>query len=267
MPEARSTALLPRLLKFALIAMLVAVAAGFWLYRYKVASGYTPAARGERVAAKLGCFNCHGAGGSGGVANPDSDNKTVPGWNAEAAREYVKSPGEIEEWVLDGRPKRLREAKEPRTDSPLLDMPAYRGKISRRDTHNLLIYLNAVMGLDIPDEKDKAAREGYLIAQKTGCFGCHGAAGRGVLANPRSLAGYIPAWEGPVYEDLVKNDAELEEWIREGNTERMKKNKLANYFIQRQVVAMPPYDSVVSDEEIAAIIAYIKWLRAQPTKE
>lgn len=264
MADVQSTALPFRLLKFALLALFAAAAAGFGFYRYKVASGYTPAARGERVAAKLGCFNCHGAGGAGGVANPDSNDKTVPGWNADAAAEYVKSPGELEEWVLDGRPKRLREATVPREDSPLLDMPAYRGKISRRDTRDLLIYLMAVMALDIPDEKDKAAREGYLIAQKTGCFGCHGAAGRGVLANPRSLAGYIPAWEGPVYEDLVKNDAELEEWIRDGNSERMKKNKFANYFIQRQVVAMPPYDSVLSDEEIASIIAYIKWLRAQP---
>jgi mono/diheme cytochrome c family protein len=217
-----------------------------------------------RVAAKQGCFNCHGAGGEGGVANPGSNEKTVPGWAGGTAMMYIKTPGELDEWVLDGKPKRVREAKEPPDDSPLLEMPAYREKLSQREFHHLKIYLRAVMALDIPDEKDKAAREGYLLAQKTGCFGCHGAAGRGVHANPRSLAGYIPAWEGPVFDDLVKDDKELEEWIREGNTGRMKKNKFANYFIQRQVVAMPPYGDVLSDEEIASVIAYIKWLRAQP---
>jgi cytochrome c553 len=266
MPEAAPPSLFLRLLKFAFIALLAAGAAALGMYRYKAASGYTTASRGERTAAKLGCFNCHGAGGEGGVANPGSSEKTVPAWTGGTAMMYLKAPGELDEWVLDGKPKRLRESKEPADDSPLLDMPAYRGKISGRDFRNLKIYLRAVMALDIPDEKDKAAHEGFLVAQKTGCFGCHGASGRGVRSNPRSLAGYIPAWEGPVYGDLVKDDKELEEWIREGGTARMKKNKFANYFIQRQVIAMPPYDGVLSDEEIASVIAYIKWLRAQPAE-
>src|SRR5262249_8008829 len=30
----------------------------------------TPAARGERLAGKLGCFGCHGPSGQGGIKNP-----------------------------------------------------------------------------------------------------------------------------------------------------------------------------------------------------
>lgn len=255
-----------RVLKWSIVALLVPAFAGVLFFRHKVSSGVTAVARGERVAAKMGCYGCHGPGGSGGVANPGSENKNVPPWNAAAAAELIKAPGEIEEWVQDGKPRRLREAKESSGDSALLMMPAYRGKISAGELRQLTHYLRAVMSLDMPPESDKAAREGYLTAQRSGCFGCHGPGGRGLSGNPRSLAGYIPAWEGPVFDDLVKNDSELDDWIRTGSTPRMKKNPLANYFLTRQVIEMPPYDAALSDEEVESVTAYIKWLRAQPAE-
>jgi mono/diheme cytochrome c family protein len=256
-----------RILKWSLVVVLSPVIAGLLLFRYKVASGVTAVARGERVAAKMGCFGCHGPGGSGGVANPGSDEKFVPPWNAAADAELIKAPGELDEWVLDGKPKRMREAKEAAGDSPLLDMKAYRGTISTRELRDLRAYLRAVMSLDMPPEQDKTARDGYLMAQKSGCFGCHGPGGRGLTGNPRSLAGYIPAWEGPVFDDLVKNDGELDDWIRNGSTPRMKNNRFANYFLTRQVVEMPPYDAALSDDEVKSVTAYIKWLRVQPAEK
>src|SRR2546428_7745937 len=56
-------------------AVLMALAEGAWLLypaaRARVLSlEETPAVRGYRLAAGLGCFSCHGPGGNGGKQNP-----------------------------------------------------------------------------------------------------------------------------------------------------------------------------------------------------
>src|SRR5262245_23554779 len=63
----------------------------------------TPAVRGERLAASLGCFACHGAGGAGGTANPtvtSGEGKTwrtlgsegeVPAFTEQTQMMYVKT--------------------------------------------------------------------------------------------------------------------------------------------------------------------------------
>ncbi len=233
-----------------------AMVGGLGFFRYKVASGVTPAARGEKVAQKMGCFGCHGMGGEGGVPNPGEEGQTVPAWTGGTAMMYILKPEELDEWVLDGGPKRLQGAE---MGKMLLEMPAYRGKIGARDYADLRVYLRAVMGLDAPAAGD--AKLGYEVAQRSGCFGCHGPSGRGLRGNPRSLAGYIPSWEGPVFDDLVKNDAELEEWIRDGSNERLRRNPVARHFMARQVVAMPAYGETLNDGEIRRLIAYVHWLR------
>ena len=250
--------------RIAMVAAVLGALGGFGLFRYKVNSGITASARGARVAAKLGCFACHGAGGQGGVANPGDGSGIVEGWNPRAMAELVKTPAELDEWVLDGGPKRLKALPPDPNEHPLLTMPAYRGKIGGKDYRNLLAFVRAVGSLDAPPPAEVEALAGYQLAHDKGCFGCHGPSGRGLLGNPRSLAGYIPGWEGPVFADLVKNDDELQDWIHSGGTERMQKNKFAAHFLERQVIAMPAYEGVLTDEEINKIAAYIHWLRKQP---
>ena len=53
--------------------------------------------------------------------------------------------------------------------------------------------------------------------------------------------------------------------VRSGGTARVQKNKIAAHFLERQVIAMPAYDGVLTDEEINHIAAYIHWLRKQPS--
>jgi mono/diheme cytochrome c family protein len=40
-------------------------------------------ASGKRIAAQEGCFACHGPEGRGGIENPGTKDKVVPGWNNE----------------------------------------------------------------------------------------------------------------------------------------------------------------------------------------
>ena len=115
------------------------------------------------------------------------------------------------------------------------------------------------MGLDSPAKGESSAD--YEVARQSGCFGCHGLAGRGLRGSPGSHAGYIPGWEGGPYADMVKSDAELEEWIRTGTSKRIQRNVAAAYFMKRQLITMPAYDKRLSEDEINKIIAYIHWHR------
>ena len=67
----------------------------------------TPVMRGHALARKLGCFACHGPGGTGGVPNPGSDEGEVPAWDGGVAMMYIETEPEIREWILYGAPRRL----------------------------------------------------------------------------------------------------------------------------------------------------------------
>src|SRR5207249_10136770 len=69
----------------------------------------TPAARGRRVAAALGCFGCHGPEGNGGVRNPGSVEGNVPAVAGQAEKMLGKDAGDLREYVLDGALRRKAE--------------------------------------------------------------------------------------------------------------------------------------------------------------
>src|SRR5262245_35839395 len=69
----------------------------------------TPAARGQRLATALGCFACHGPGGSGTTHNPGSEEGTVPAFTERTQMMYVKNADDLREYILDGAPRRRRE--------------------------------------------------------------------------------------------------------------------------------------------------------------
>lgn len=223
---------------------------------------YTAELRGHQIAERLGCFGCHGPGGTGGVPNPGSDEKEIPAWDGGTAMMYVNSVDEVREWILDGHPERLAEEHEhehgPR-DLPIA-MPAFREVISDRELDDLVAYYQAVARYPgIPD----SVRAGYRVASAHGCFGCHGVGGLVGMPNPRSFKGYIPPWRGEDFSDLVRDEAELRAWIRDGAIERLESNPAARWFTGRQIVHMPAYRDRLTDEELEQIIAYIQWLNEE----
>jgi hypothetical protein len=64
-----------------------------------------PAARGRVLAGRLGCFNCHGPEGVGGVANPGSRWETVPGFGEQTLMMYAASDDEVREYPGRRAPK------------------------------------------------------------------------------------------------------------------------------------------------------------------
>ena len=209
-----------------------------------------PVQRGADLALAQGCLGCHGGPGvSPLLPRPFADLDDV-------------DPVTLREWILDGMPSRVRQDPELREAlaSAAIRMPAWRGRISDAQVDDLVAYVRASAGADVPE--DPVARKGHAVAGRLGCFRCHGPGGRGAGSNPGSLKGYIPPWDGRDFAELVADEGELREWILDGRPKRLQANPLARLFLDRQSIRMPAFRGEVTEEELRALEAYIGWLRA-----
>jgi len=250
-------------------AVLLALAQGAWLL-YPSARALvlsleeTPAVRGYRLAAGVGCFSCHGPGGNGGTKNPGSEEGEVPAFGEQTQMMYVKGEQDLREYILDGAPSRKREDADYRAkvESAALRMPAYRSYLSASQVEDLVAYLRATSGQILPDEA--LAARGAARAAELGCFACHGPLGAGGVSNPGSFKGYIPGFWGSDFDELVRDDGELRQWIGEGGIPRISEHPIGKIFVRRQVIKMPAFGHghLQSPEDINALIAYVRWIRA-----
>ncbi|MEA2695177.1 MAG: hypothetical protein QOJ16_4564 [Acidobacteriota bacterium] len=247
---------------WALAALVVAQGAvlGWLLLRagWAASAGAMPVVRGRAVAERMGCFGCHGPGGVAGIKNPGAKGGgEVPTWSGGTWMMYNQSPEDVRAWILDGHPPgRFPDPK------ALIAMPAFRGRLSRGETGDLVAYVLSVSQFGPID--DPQATEGREAALRYGCFGCHGPEGRGLVADPGSLKGYVPTWDGPDYPDLVRSDAELRQWVKNGTTDRFRANPAARRILETEAVKMPAFGDRIKEEEVEALVAYVKWVRGHP---
>ncbi len=209
----------------------------------------------------MGCFTCHGPEGRDGAMNLKTGKKTLPSWDGGTHMMYVKNREEIREYILDGFPVRKKNipAQWEKYQAAGIRMPAFRDQLSGKDLEDLLVYVEAVSDMD--ESGDLSVDQGRELALKWDCFHCHGVIGSGGPANPGSFSGFIPGWLGPAYDDLVRSDEEMEEWIRKGKILRLEKHPIAGVLLSGQKVKMPAYESELNNEEIHRLMDYIKWLR------
>jgi mono/diheme cytochrome c family protein len=223
------------------------------------------AARGMHLANDLGCFACHGPGGTGGVENPGSREGEVPAFIEQTQMMYVTNTEELREYVLDGMPQRRRvdPAYRAEIEAATVRMPAYRPFLSASQVDELIAYLRAVSGQILPTDDPQAFR-GAELAIELECFTCHGPLGAGGVANPGSFKGYVPSFWGSDFDDLVRDDAELRQWLVDGRIERIADHPIGGWFFRRQAVKMPAYGDRISTEAIDALVAYVRWIRTGP---
>ena len=217
--------------------------------------------RGREVALRLGCFACHGAEGRGGVGNPGSRRETIPAFTGSTLMMYVHDDAEIRQYVRDGRPDKLADDPEYRAsiEAQAIRMPAYRDLATPAEIDELVAYIRQISGMIVPPAEPAAS--GVDVAQRMGCFGCHGPLGMGGRDNPRSLKGYIPGFLGEDFRDLVRDDAELREWIRRGKLERIERHWIGGWFARRQQIQMPAYEGRLTDADTEALVALIHWIQ------
>jgi mono/diheme cytochrome c family protein len=220
--------------------------------------------RGWAVAESHGCFTCHGVGGHRGMTDPGHGLEDIPPWSGGLMTMYAENEAEIREWIQDGMTKRVRADPEQMKlrQGAAIAMPSFREALSDKDLAALVAYVKAVADFDKPE--DANAEAGRQVAIQYGCFNCHGPQGRGALDNPGSLKGYVPAWDGPDYAELVRSDDEARQWILDGRARRLQDNPLARFFLDRQKVPMPAYRPHLKEADVAALLAYIRWLRQHP---
>ena len=235
-----------------LLAALAAIAGLSWWRTHNIG----PVQRGGRLAAARGCLSCHGPAGR--LVDPDGSRGIggVPSFEHDDVTQYSRSEGELREWILDGRPRRLRDSGEP---EPLLRMPAWRGRLAEAEVDALVAWVSAASDFaPVPEPVAKAR----ATIEALGCFTCHGPQGRGDTPNPGSLKGYIPAWSGADFPELAQDDAEIREWVRNGAPRRLRDNPAAAFFMRRQAIRMPAFGDRLSEGELRQVTEYIRWLRS-----
>lgn len=249
----------------ALIILLLAAAVAeaacivFLLQRraWQRAAREQPVQRGQAIAEAMGCFGCHGPGGARPIPNPGAKGGEVPAWVGGTWMMWNREEADVRAWILDGRPPGR-----PPDEGALITMPAYRGRLSDREVDDLVAFVLAVSHFGAIDDERAAA--GHETAYRLGCFGCHGPEGRGLISNPGSFKGFIPPWDGEDYAELVRDEAEFAQWVREGISDRFRANPAAGTILTKQAVQMPAYGDRVSDEDLRNLQAYVSWVRSNP---
>jgi len=96
--------------------------------------------RGLDLAHEVGCFDCHGPMGTGGVSNPSALKGYVPGFFGADYEELVTDEGELRQWIENGISDRF--ANNPIAariiERQALKMPAYRAHMSDEDIDSLV---------------------------------------------------------------------------------------------------------------------------------
>jgi len=234
--------------------LLAAIATRAW---WQKEAADAPVVRGRKVAERMGCFGCHGPGGERPIPNPGASGWEVPRWGGGMWMMFNEDPSDVRAWIRDGHP----DGRPPDEDA-LIHMPAFGERLTAAELDDLTAYVLAVSQFGWPEDEQVAA--GREVAVRFGCFGCHGPEGRGLIANPGSLKGYVPPWDGDDYPDLVRSDDELRQWVRNGISDRFRANPVARRLLETEAIAMPAYGDRISDEDLAALAAYIEWVRTNP---
>jgi mono/diheme cytochrome c family protein len=98
---------------------------------------------GRAAAQRLGCFGCHGPQGRGTPPNPRSFKGYIPAWDGPDFPDLARSDAEVREWIVDGRPRRLQDDRAARffMDRQVIQMPAYRGRITPDEVEQVVRYI------------------------------------------------------------------------------------------------------------------------------
>jgi mono/diheme cytochrome c family protein len=196
-------------------------------------------AAGAHDFVQFACAQCHGMNGRGGVS-PDVPALTTAG--------KALTVDQLTHIINHG----LGESANP--TKPY--MPVWGAVISERQVSELVAYIRA--GLPsvpaatppvVPQNQGEAVA-GATLYIRDGCINCHGPNGLGGVPNPLSPDKTIPPLSGPDFRKEFDTDKKIEDVIRSGSV-----------IGRAPIVSMPHWGGILSDADLAALVAYLKTLK------
>jgi cbb3-type cytochrome c oxidase subunit III len=196
-------------------------------------------AAGAHTFVQFACVQCHGMQGRGGV-DPAVPALTTAGQSLTVAQlTHIINHG-------------LGASADPKQPY----MPVWGEVISKTQVSDLVAYIRAglpavadTQPVSVP-EGQGAAVAGAALYVRYGCVNCHGPNGLGGVPNPLSEDKTIPSLSGGDFRGEFNTDAKIAAVIRSGSV-----------IGHAPIVSMPHWGGILSDEQIAQLIAYLKTLK------
>jgi len=196
-------------------------------------------AAGAHTFVQFACVQCHGPQGSGGV-DPAVPALTTAGQSLTVAQlTHIIDHG-------------LGESADPKQPY----MPVWGEVLSRTQVADLVAYIRAglppvsdTQPVSIPAGQG-AAVAGAALYIRYGCINCHGPNGLGGVPNPLSPDKTIPPLSGQGFRHDFPTDKAITDVIRSGSV-----------IGKAPIVSMPHWGGILSDQQIAELIAYLKTLK------
>jgi mono/diheme cytochrome c family protein len=114
-----------------------------------------------------------------------------------------------------------------------------------------------VRDIVMPPHSSEVQR-GRELADRLGCFTCHGPDGVGGVPNPGSEAGEVPSFHEGTIMMYAHDDQDLREYILDGAPAKKLARPAYVERQQQQVLRMPAFRSVVSTREVELLVTYLR---------
>ena len=196
-------------------------------------------AAGAHTFVQFACAQCHGLDGRGGV------DPNVPALKTAG---HELTVAELKHIIDHG----LGASANPKQPY----MPVWGEVISKTQVSDLVAYIRAglpavadAQPVSVPAGQG-AAVAGAALYVRYGCINCHGPNGLGGVPNPQSPDKTIPPLSGGDFRGEFNTDAKIAAVIRSGSV-----------IGRAPIVSMPHWGGILSDQQIAELIAYLKTLK------
>ena len=196
-------------------------------------------AAGAHDFVQFACAQCHGLQGHGGVS------PAVPALTGVAQQ---LTPAELRSIINHG----LGESSNP--TQPY--MPVWGAVMSSTQVNDLVAYLRAGLPAvptaepaPIPQNQGAAVEGGSLYIRYS-CVNCHGINGLGGVPNPQSPDKTIPPLSGVDFRKEFNTDEKIIAVIRSGSV-----------IGKAPIVSMPHWGGIIPDQQLRALVAYLKTLK------
>jgi mono/diheme cytochrome c family protein len=117
-----------------------------------------------------------------------------------------------------------------------------------------------------PKSRLPAAERGRRLAERTGCFACHGMGGLQGASNPGRKDKTVPGFQGDVMMYADDPD-EIRQWIEDGATLKRAKSQTWKEERKRGALKMPAFERRLGPRQIDDLVAYVAAVSGTPEPE